>query len=115
MFGYKTVRAKDLNALEAKVTALEGEVKGYYENAQANNAYFKAITPLLKGMTLDDTLGELNRLELKKCYETNGPAYGIVNKIAKASRTTVTPPSALGGPGRRTTSSTVTPLYTPPS
>lgn len=84
MFGYKTVRAKDLNALEAKVTALEGEVKGYYENAQANNAYFKAITPLLKGMTLDDTLGELNRLELKKCYETNGPAYGIVNKIAKA-------------------------------
>lgn len=84
MFGLKTVRAKDLSAQEAKIAALEAEVKGYYENQKANNAYFKSIADLLKGMSLGDFSGKVKRDQLQSVYESNGPAYGIINKIAGA-------------------------------
>lgn len=84
MFGLKTVRAKDYAAQEAKIAALEAEVKGYYENQEAGNAYFAAIADLLKGFTVDDVDNTIKRSELKEAYETNAPAWGIVNKIAKA-------------------------------
>lgn len=85
MFGFKTVKATELDALRAKINALEGEVKGYYENRDNMNAYFKAIAPLLKGPDLDSFTKSITRQELKRVYETNGPAYGIINKIARAT------------------------------
>lgn len=84
MFGLKTVRVKDLEAREAKITALEAQVKGYYENQEAGNAYFAAIAPLLQGMDLEDINAAIKRADLKHAYETNAPAWGIINKIAKA-------------------------------
>ena len=84
MFGLKTVRAKDLSAQEAKIAALEAEVKGYYENAKAGNAYFEAIAPLLRGLDLEGINNAIKRSELKEAYETNAPAWGIINKISKA-------------------------------
>ena len=85
MFGYKTVRAKEFDALQAKITALEGEVKGYYENREAGNQYFKAIAALLHGNELDTLNTAISRAKLKEVYESNGPAYGIINKIARAT------------------------------
>ena len=84
MFGLKTVREKDLDAQKARIEALEAEVKGYYENQKAVNQYFEAIAPLLKGLELDNVLAEIKRSDLKHAYETNAPAWGIINKISKA-------------------------------
>ena len=84
MFGYKTVKARDLDAQNAKINALETELKGYYENKKAGNAYFAAIADLLKGVSMEDISAAIKRSELKHAYETNAPAWGIINKIAKA-------------------------------
>lgn len=84
MFGLKTVRARDLEAREAKINALEAELKGYYENQKAGNAYFAAIADLLKGMSMEGLSASIKRADLKHAYETNAPAWGIINKIAKA-------------------------------
>jgi len=91
MFGLKTVRAKDLDALNAKIDAQaaaldakDAEIKGYYENLEAGNAYFAAIAPLLHGLSLDNFGAAIDRGKLKEAYEGNGPAWGIINKIAKA-------------------------------
>ena len=84
MFGYKTVRSATLTALETKITALEGQVKGFYENTDQNNQYFRSIASLLKGFSIPDTFQAVNRLSLKEAYEGNGPAFGIISKIAKA-------------------------------
>lgn len=91
MFGLKTVRARDFEAREAKITALESEnaqlseeLKGYYENEKAGNAYFASIADLLKGMDMEDMNARIKRSELKAAYENNAPAYGIINKIASA-------------------------------
>ena len=84
MFGLKTVRVKDIQAQAAKISALEAELKGYYENEKAGNTYFEAIAPLLKGMDLENFSAAIKRSELKEAYETNAPAWGIINKIAKA-------------------------------
>lgn len=91
MFGLKTVRAREYEAREARISALESEkeqlsaeLKGYYENEKAGNAYFEAIAPLLRGLDLEDISASIKRSDLKKVYESNGPAWGIINKIAKA-------------------------------
>lgn len=84
MFGYKTVKARELDAQRDKINALEAQVKGYYENQKAGNAYFKSIADLLKGMDMESLGAALKRSDLKKAYETNAPAWGIINKIAKA-------------------------------
>ena len=91
MFGLKTIRVKDFEAREAKINALQeengnlqAEVKGYYENTKANNAYFKSIADLLKGVSLGDFSGKIKRDQLQEAYESNGPAFGIINKIAGA-------------------------------
>lgn len=85
MFGYKTIRAKEFDALQAKISALEGEVKGYYENSDATNQYFKAIAALLRGNELDTINTAISRSKLKEVYESNGPAYGIIDRIARAT------------------------------
>ena len=84
MFGYKTVKARDLDAQRERITALEAEVKGYYENLKAGNAYFAALAPLLQGLSLEDFGAAIERGKLKQAYESNGPAWGIINKISKA-------------------------------
>lgn len=84
MFGWEFVRADRLKAQEAKISALENEIKGYFENTSAGNAYFKAIAPLLRGLDMDSFSAEIKRSELKSVYETCAPAWGIINKIAKA-------------------------------
>lgn len=84
MFGYKTIKAQEIEALKAKIDSLEGEVKGYYENAADVNEYFKAIAPLLQGFSVRDNFLDIGRLDIKSCYEGCAPAYGIINKIAKA-------------------------------
>ena len=40
MFGWKRVRASEIEAQKSKINALEQEVKGYYENTKSGNAYF---------------------------------------------------------------------------
>ena len=85
MFGYKTVRERDLDALRATNEALEAELKGYYENTEAGNAYFRGIAPLLQGEDIPDVFLQINRGKLKSVYESCGPAYGIINRIAKAT------------------------------
>jgi|GEM_PF-2076861 len=84
MFGWKTIRARDAKAQEQKIRDLEAEVKGYYENRKAGNEYFKSIEPLLRGMALEDFGAAIKRSDLKEAYEGNAPAFGIINKIAKA-------------------------------
>ena len=84
MFGFKTVRAGTIEALESKITSLETEVKGYYDNAGTINEYFQAIAPLLQGFSIRDRFLDVKRLNIQRCYESCAPAYGIINKIAKA-------------------------------
>lgn len=84
MFGWKSVRVKDIEAIEAENKALREEVKGYYENTKAGNAYFEALAPILKGLSLEDFEGAIKRSDLKGAYEGNAPAFGIINLIAKA-------------------------------
>ena len=91
MFGLKTIRVKDIeareaqiNALQAEKAALQEEVKGYYENEKAGNAYFASIADLLKGLVMEDFNAAIKRSDLKAAYENNAPAYGIINKIANA-------------------------------
>ena len=84
MFGREFIRKAELDAQRAKINALEAEVKGYMENTRASNAYFQAIAPLLRGMDLETIDKTIKRSELKQAYEANAPAWGIINKIAKA-------------------------------
>jgi len=87
MFGYTRIKAQDLDALRTKIDTLESEVKGYYENAAGTedaNKYFKAIAALLQGDSIRDAFVGIGRVDIKACYENCGPAYGIINKIAKA-------------------------------
>lgn len=84
MFGFKTIRAGRLDELQEKVRSLEAEVKGYYENTGAVNDYFKAIAPLLQGFSVRGGFASVTRDSIQRCYEGCAPAYGIINKIAKA-------------------------------
>ena len=85
MFGYKTIREKDLKSLQVKIDGLEAELKGYYENAGEINEYFKAIAPLLHGTSIRDVFGvSVDRKGIRQCYLECAPAWGIINKIAKA-------------------------------
>ena len=77
MFGFKTVRAGKLEALESKITSLETELKGYYDNAGDINEYFQAIAPLLQGFSIRDNSLDVKRVNIQHCYESCAPAYGV--------------------------------------
>lgn len=85
MFGRTTIKTRDYEALRDKAMALEAELKGYYENAEADNAYFRGIAKLLQGNDIPDVFAAIKRDDLRKVYESCGPAYGIINRIAKAT------------------------------
>lgn len=83
------ITRKKLTALQEQNAALESslaELKGYYENNTAGerNKYFASIASLLTGNEISDVFNTVDRAKLKSCYESNGPAFGIVNKIARA-------------------------------
>ena len=84
MFGLKTVKTRDWDALNARNEALVAELKGYYENTEEDNAYFRGLAPLLHGPDIPDVFAAIKRVDLKRAYEGSGPAYGIINRIAKA-------------------------------
>ena len=84
MFGFKTVRKGFLESLQTKIDRLETEVKGYYENTGELNEYFRAIEPLMQGFSVRDQYLDMKRLNIQRCYEGCAPAYGVINKIAKA-------------------------------
>lgn len=73
-------------AQEHKILELQEQAKGYYENrdTRKKNKYFASIASLLTGNEIADVFGALDRTKLKEAYESNGPAYGIINKIARA-------------------------------
>ena len=85
MFGYKTIKASELDALKSKISGLESEVKGYMENRKAGNAYFEALAPLLRGMDLENWKNAIKRSDLKEAYESNGPAWGLIDRIARCT------------------------------
>ena len=88
------ISKKNLNALRTKNEALEHnlhaldtELKGYFENrdaAAARNKYFASLASLYTGNEISDAFASVDRVRLKQIYETNGPAFGIINKIARA-------------------------------
>lgn len=83
------ITRKKLTALQERNEALESnlaELKGYYENNTAGerNKYFASIASLLTGNEIADVFNSIDRNHLKECYESCGPAFGIINKIARA-------------------------------
>ena len=86
------ITRKKLTALQERNEALESnlaELKGYYENNTAGerNKYFASIASLLTGNEIADVFNSIDRNHLKECYESCGPAFGIINKIAALSKT----------------------------
>lgn len=83
------ITRKKLAALQAENTALQeniSELKGYYENrdSKEKNKYFASLASLFTGNEISDVFNTIDRNKLKECYESNGPAFGIINKIARA-------------------------------
>ena len=85
------ISKKKLDTLQGEKEALEHnliQLKGYYENRESEgegvNKYFASIASMLTGYQIADAFGKFDRAALKTVYESNGPAYGIINKIARA-------------------------------
>lgn len=84
------ISKKNLAALQRENNALQQditELKGYYENRDAaahRNKYFASLASLFTGNEISDVFNTVDRARLKDVYETNGPAFGIINKIARA-------------------------------
>jgi Phage portal protein. len=74
MFGLKTIRTKELDALRE-------EIKGYYAAEEQYNEYMRIISPQLRGTQLE-SLDGLSREEMRNAYETIAPVMGVVNYIA---------------------------------
>lgn len=81
MFGYTRIKTDQLNALESKISALESEVKGYYQNDDAVNQYLRIIAPQLKGVEMP-SMKRMSRDAIKAAYETIAPVMGVINYIA---------------------------------
>lgn len=77
-----------LAALQQEKDALQAdllELKGYFENRdKEKNKYFASISSLLTGNEISDMFNSIDRAKLKEVYEGCGPAFGIINKIARA-------------------------------
>ncbi len=77
MFGYKTIKTSDYEALKS----LETEVKGYYGDTGVFNQYLQIISAQLKGVEMPQ-FERLSRTEIKNAYETIAPVMGVINYIA---------------------------------
>jgi len=77
MFGYKTIKTSDYEALKS----LENEVKGYYGDTGVFNQYLQIISAQLKGVEMPQ-FDRMSRTEIKNAYETIAPVMGVINYIA---------------------------------
>lgn len=67
--------------MEARISSLEDEVKGYYTNEGIVNQYLQIIAPQLKGVEMP-SMKQLSRDAIKNAYETIAPVMGVINYIA---------------------------------
>ena len=61
--------------------ALQTELKGFYDDRNQQNQYFKLIRDGLRGLDMAPVLA-VDRLKIKEIYETSAPVQGVVNYIA---------------------------------
>lgn len=66
---------------KAKVEQLTQEVKGYYDQNNEFNEYFKAISQALNRNELPP-MDVIDRNEIMRLYERSAPVQGVVNMIA---------------------------------
>lgn len=73
MFGFTTLRTKELESLR-------NEIKGYYANSDATNKYIASIAAQLRGLDIGSLT--YSREDIKRAYETIAPVNGVVSYIA---------------------------------
>ena len=78
MFGYKRFRVADVNAMKEKIEGLQSELKSANANSGLN------VITLSGDSAFQSLVASVDRGKIKKVYESCGPAYGIINKIAGA-------------------------------
>jgi HK97 family phage portal protein len=74
MATWKLIRTKEYDALKA-------ELKGFYDNDEAENIYLDTLRRQVQGLRLPD-LAAISREEIQRAYETSAPVMGVVNYIA---------------------------------
>ena len=74
MATWKLIRTKEYDALKA-------ELKGFYNNDEAENIYLDTLRRQMQGLRLPD-LAAISREEIQRIYETSAPVMGVVNYIA---------------------------------
>jgi HK97 family phage portal protein len=74
MATWKLIRTKEYDALKA-------ELKGFYDNDEAENIYLDTLRRQMQGLRLPD-LAAISREEIQRAYETSAPVMGVVNYIA---------------------------------
>jgi HK97 family phage portal protein len=74
MATWKLIRTKEYDALKA-------ELKGFYDNDEAENIYLDTLRRQVQGLRLPD-LAAISREEIQRIYETSAPVMGVVNYIA---------------------------------
>lgn len=74
MATWKLIRTKEYDALKA-------ELKGFYDNDEAENIYLDTLRRQMQGLRLPD-LAAISREEIQRIYETSAPVMGVVNYIA---------------------------------
>ena len=77
----KFLRNKDYNELIQKVDDAKLEAKGYYDELNEANEYFKAIQQQINRIELPP-MKEVSRQDIKDIYETSAPVQGVVSLIA---------------------------------
>lgn len=79
MAPFRIITTKQLNAEKAEAAALA--VKGYYDNENQDNEYFRRIEAQLRGVKLPAFSG-LTREQIKDAYERIAPVNGVIDYIA---------------------------------
>lgn len=74
MATWKLIRTKEYDALKA-------ELKGFYDNDEAENIYLDTLRRQMQGLRLPD-IAAISRDEIQRAYETSAPVMGVVNYIA---------------------------------
>ncbi|MGN0073678.1 MAG: phage portal protein [Collinsella sp.] len=74
MFGFSTIKTKDLDRLRQ-------EAKGYYSQSKTTDDYMRLIQAQLKGLDLG-SISSFSRDQIKQAYETMAPVMAVVNYIA---------------------------------
>lgn len=75
MATWKLIRTKEYDALKS-------ELKGFYDNNEAENIYLDTLRRQMQGLRLPD-IAAISRDEIQRAYETSAPVMGVVNYIAE--------------------------------